>query len=182
MLLRGLCFSFSRCNIPMDCNNRCFILVFPVPVSSTTGGPVYRIVGPNQTNPSQGMGSASTSGTMKSSAFDLLGSSKPQGHMQQQGFDLMSPSMPSNLAPIRFSPRNYIKQLQVKNVPDQFGMDTRSHFVAEIVGLMEHEFQMPLERRGVKLLQSFAVHRAQAHRRHGADAIFFCLLKDTARC
>ena len=134
---------------------------FSVPMTAPARRATYRTVGPNQANSGfgaaafssalgQGMGHASTPGSMKSSAFDLLGSARPQGHMQQQGFDPTSPSMPSNpahsnqilsqalhraqvclqtlRAPIRFFHKLCIKPLQVKSVPYQFGMDTRAPF------------------------------------------------------
>ena len=143
---------------------------FSVPMTATAGGATYRTVGPNQANSGfgaaafssalgQGMGHASTPGSMKSSAFDLLGSARPQGHMQQQGFDPTSPSMPSNPAHSNQILSQALHQAltgEKRSIPVWNGHPSTLRSWLKLLALWEHESQMPLERRGVKLLQSFA--------------------------
>ena len=143
---------------------------FSVPMTAPARRATYRTVGPNQANSGfgaaafssalgQGMGHASTPGSMKSSAFDLLGSARPQGHMQQQGFDPTSPSMPSNPARSNQILSQALHQAltgEKRSIPVWNGHPSTLRSCLKFLALWEHESQMPLERAGVKLLQSFA--------------------------
>ena len=143
---------------------------FSVPMTAPARRATYRTVGPNQANSGfgaaafssalgQGMGHASTPGSMKSSAFDLLGSARPQGHMQQQGFDPTSPSMPSNPAHSNQILSQALHQAltgEKRSIPVWNGHPSTLRSCLKLLALWEHESQMPLERAGVKLLQSFA--------------------------
>ena len=113
---------------------------FSVPMTAPARRATYRTVGPNQANSGfgaaafssalgQGMGHASTPGSMKSSAFDLLGSARPQGQCSSKVLTLRAQVCLQTLrTPIRFFHKLCIKPLQVKSVPYQFGMDTRAPF------------------------------------------------------
>ena len=142
---------------------------FSVPVSSTAGGPFFRTAGPTQQNTgfgaaafssALGLGSASapTSGATKNSAFDLLGNQRPQGHMQQ-GFVPQSPNVPMSPAQSNQLVAQALNQAltgEKKNIPVWNGQPSTLRSWLKLLALWEHESQMPMERRGVKLLQSFA--------------------------
>ncbi|CAL1141018.1 unnamed protein product, partial [Cladocopium goreaui] len=107
-----------------------------------------------------GLGSASapTSGATKNSAFDLLGNQRPQGHMQQR-FVPQSPNVPMSPAQSNQLVAQALNQAltgEKKNIPVWNGQPSTLRSWLKLLALWEHESQMPMERRGVKLLQSFA--------------------------
>ena len=91
----------------------------------------------------------------KTSAFDLPGNARPN---PSNGFD---PRSPMTSSPAR-DPNMLIAQAlnqalagEKKNIPTWNGQPGTLRGWLKLLALWEHESQLPLERRGVKLLQSF---------------------------
>ena len=157
--------------VPQMFQQQSFHPGFSVPVSSAAGGPFLRTAGPTQQNTGfgaaqfssalgLGSGTAPVSGTMKSSAFDLLGNQRPQGHMQQGFFpSSSSPNASTNPAQSNQLIAQALNQAltgEKKNIPVWNGSPSTLRSWLKLLALWEHESQMPMEKRGVKLLQSFA--------------------------